>query len=87
MNLDIRSEGEGKTIRRKYRIVSLLNFNEVSRGIVLHKEVMAKDNMYRQGAVLDDGVMRLKGHILSAWLAGGGKQLNPPDAAVVEITK
>ena len=86
MDLDIRQHGTGRTIRRKYQIVNDLD-EALDTGIVLHKEVMARDNPYRQGAELDDGLYRLIGHIKGAWLAAGGTELEPPDQARVQINK
>ncbi len=86
MDLDIRKHGVGRTIRRKYRITNLIG-DTLNQGWVLHKEVMARDNSYRQGATLDDGLYRLQGHIKQAWLQGGGQELDPPDQASVIISR
>jgi len=84
-NLDVRKCGAGKTIRRKYWMISRLDGREIDSGIVLHKEVMFRDNPWRQGATLDDGLFRLQGHIKNAWLEAGGRELAPPDQARVQI--
>lgn len=85
-NLNICRFGAGKTIRRKYEIVNWMG-ETIDEGILLHKQVMGKDNPYRQGAELSDGHLRLQGHIKQAWLDAGGKELEPPDIASVRITK
>lgn len=86
MDLDIRQYGAGKTIRKKYKIINEAG-DTIDSGWVLHKEVMAKDNPYRQGATLDDGLFRLQGHIKQAWLMGGGHELDPPDQIRVQINR
>ena len=78
MDLDIREYGAGRTIRRKYWIENELG-EKTPAGWVLHKEVMEKDNHYRQGAELSSNTGRLLGHIENAWLSSGGKMPEPPD--------
>jgi len=91
MNLDIRDQGAGRTIRRKYRVIEVdycgIEQRALAEGWVLHPKYLARDNAYRHGGTLSDSIDRLHAHILDAWRTAGGEYPEPPHSVRVVTSR